>query len=62
MMFSYNLLMSSLIRRLYSFPIKFSEELKAKRKKEKKKESSGDDYDTAIQNNFDNIDDQVTRK
>ena len=32
MIFSYNLMMSSLIRKLYSFGVKFREELKTKEK------------------------------
>lgn len=62
-MFSYNLLMSSLIRQLYSFNTKFPQE-QTKKKKSKKKggESSEDDATKREEDPTDIYDDEMSHK
>lgn len=53
-MFSYNLLMSSLIRQLYSFPTKFASEISKKKEKKKKKEDEQEVTDVDSSGLYDN--------
>ena len=55
-LFSYNLLMSSLIRQLYSFAPKYPEEMRSKKKKEK------DEVKNKIEDNSDLYDDERVRR
>lgn len=63
-MFSYNLLMASLIRRLYSFKVKFPSEKSGKKEKPKKKKDKDDGDEGGDTNGDDSdlYDDEKTRK